>query len=298
MSREARSGLFAVAEILIFAAALLSALAAHAQEVQLERCDKLLLIPVTIGEGEHCASLRFLVDTAATTILNVKSFEHLQSADAKHQSLDVTITSWNGTLGTSARQVALPENTLIGSYRLDGLKLPAVDLSPIGKACGKRVDGIAGADLLERMGATINLEKQIAHLATVDDRAEQNLATEMQRDMHPCLDAFNAHDESKLAECFDPKIVMYANGEDLRGREQVIAHLHDRYFRSPESRFASHDRNFHRIGEALWYEYDFTITNPQQIVTGRGMAMCHRSEGHWRIASMHSTVLDVHKLTD
>jgi len=78
--------------------------------------------------------MRFLVDTAATTVLNVKTF-------ASGRSKRIHISSWSGVAATSAREVFLPE-LLIGSYRLANLRLPAIDLTPIGKACGGQIDGI------------------------------------------------------------------------------------------------------------------------------------------------------------
>jgi hypothetical protein len=64
-----------------------------------------------------------------------------------------------------AREVFLPE-LVVGSHHLSNVKLPAIDLSPIGKACGSPIDGIPGVDLLDRMGVTIDLKRQVASLAT------------------------------------------------------------------------------------------------------------------------------------
>ncbi|MGC1418273.1 MAG: hypothetical protein WA817_23500, partial [Candidatus Acidiferrum sp.] len=61
----------------------------RAQEIPLERCDVLPVIEVQVA-GLH---KWFLVDTGATSILNLESF-------AKGQSRDVSVTSWSGTLAT------------------------------------------------------------------------------------------------------------------------------------------------------------------------------------------------------
>jgi len=47
-------------------------------------------------------------------------------------------------------------------HKLRDLKLPAVDLSPIGNTCGGQVDGILGVDLLDQMGMTIDLKHRVA----------------------------------------------------------------------------------------------------------------------------------------
>ncbi len=122
----------------------------QAQEVPLERCDRLHVIPVQVGDR----AFRFLVDTGATSMLDLHSFNN-------GRSQDVEVTSWTGTLATSAREVTLSD-VAIGEAHLRELKLPAIDLSAIGNACGKRIDGILGADLLERLGATLDLNREMA----------------------------------------------------------------------------------------------------------------------------------------
>ena len=109
-------------------------------EIPIERCDRLPVITVKVS-GEN---RRFLLDTAATTILNLKSF-------TSGESKQVHIYSWSGGAATSAREVFLPQVEL-GTHKLRDLKLPAIDLSPIGKACGGQIDGILGVDLLDQLG--------------------------------------------------------------------------------------------------------------------------------------------------
>src|SRR5260370_33625196 len=82
--------------------------AARAQEIPLERCDKLPVIEVAVG-GQ---SKLFLVDTAATSFLNLQSF-------AEGKTHDVQVTSWAGTTGTSAQQVSLTAIE-VGSTKLAG----------------------------------------------------------------------------------------------------------------------------------------------------------------------------------
>jgi ketosteroid isomerase-like protein len=253
----------------------------HAQEVPLERCDRLHVITVSVASRQF----RFLVDTGATSMLDLHSFSN-------GRSKDVEVTSWTGTLATSAREVTLAE-VIIGDTHIANLKLPAIDLSAIGNACGKRIDGILGADLLERLGATLDLKREIARFATADDRNRQKLIEEMHHDMTKCVSAFNDSNERDFQDCIDPKIVLFSADHELYGREQTLAYFRERYFhQNPPTHFEIHQTNYHAIGDAVWYEYDFTMTSARGSISGRGMAMCRKSGGKWRMASMHHSVVE------
>jgi hypothetical protein len=255
---------------------------ASAQEIPLKHCDKLPVIDVTVGER----SLLFLVDTAATSILNLKSF-------TEGKTRDIEVSSWAGTLATSAREVTLKE-VMIGSTKLTGLRLPAVDLSAIGKACGRKIDGILGVDLLAKLGATIDLKKQTVHVTTLSEERASQLAAEMYSEMHHCLEAFNESDERAFGDCLDPKIVLFSMDSELYGREQVLGYFRERYFHQrPAARLEIHESAFHPIGEAVWYEYEFTIESARGLLRGRGMAMCKKSQGQWRMASMHHSMMEM-----
>jgi hypothetical protein len=255
---------------------------ARAQELPLERCDALPVIEVAVA-GLH---KWFLVDTAATSILNLESF-------AAGQARDIRVTSWSGTLATSAKEVTLPDLT-VGRTKVVGLKLPAIDLSAIGKACGRKIDGILGVDLLGKLGASINLKEQTIHLATPDEVHGAELVTAMQHEMHRCVGAFNDSDEQKFGDCLDPKIVLFSIDTELYGREQVVGYFRERYFhQEPAARLNIRESAFHPIGEAVWYEYEFTIDSARGKLRGRGMAMCKKSEGHWRMASMHHSIAEL-----
>ena len=255
---------------------------AAAQEIPLTLCDKLPVIDVGVG----AQSRLFLVDTAATSILNLQSF-------AGGKTRDVEVTSWTGTLATSAREVTLKE-VVIGNTKLMGVKLPAVDLSAVGKACGRKIDGILGVDLLSKVGATIDIKRQMVHVATASEYRGDALAAEMQHEMHRCLEAFNESDEKTFAECLDPKIVLFSADAELYGREQAVGYFRERYFhQKPAARLEIRESGFHAIGEAVWYEYEFTINSVRGVLRGRGMAMCKKSEGRWQMASMHHSVLEM-----
>jgi hypothetical protein len=266
----------------ILSAAGMVARVAPAQELPMERCDTLPVIDVQIAGLEKW----FLVDTAATSILNLESF-------ATGQARDIRVTSWSGTLATSAKEVTLPDLT-VGRTKVLELKLPAIDLSAIGKACGRKIDGILGVDLLGKLGASINLKEQTIHVATPDEVHGAELVTAMQHEMHRCVDAFNDSDEQKFGDCLDAKIVLFSIDTELYGREQVVGYFRERYFHQvPPARLDIRESAFHPIGEAVWYEYEFTIDSARGKLHGRGMAMCKKSEGHWRMASMHHSIAEL-----
>ena len=122
------------------------------EEIPLHKCDVLPVVVAKIGSTD----VRLLLDTGATSILNLKSFD-------SGSLTKVTVSSWSGTAATSAREVLIPELSL-GSHHLNNLKLPAIDLSPIGKACGGRIDGILGVDLMDKLGIKIDLKRKVAVL--------------------------------------------------------------------------------------------------------------------------------------
>jgi ketosteroid isomerase-like protein len=276
------SRLFRVALVAMIFAATAFPRAARAQELPLERCDVLPMIEVEVA-GLH---KWFLVDTAATSILNLESF-------ATGQAKDIRVTSWSGTLATSAKEVTLPDLS-VGRTKLLDVKLPAIDLSAIGKACGRKIDGILGVDLLGKLGASINLKDQTIHVATSDEAHGAELVAAMQHEMHRCVDAFNDSDEEKFGDCLDPKIVLFSIDTELYGREQVVGYFHKKYFhQQPAARLEILERAFHPIGEAVWYEYEFTIESARGKLHGRGMAMCKKSDGQWRMATMHHSIANL-----
>ena len=249
-------------------------------DIPIERCDVLPVVKLRI-DG---ADMRFLLDTAATTMLNLKSF-------SSGRSKQIQVTSWSGTAATSAREVSLPELTL-GSHRLRDLKLPAIDLSPIAKACGSPIDGILGVDLLDRMGVTIDLKHQVASLGeqTLDAKA---VYAEMEMNMHSCNLAFDSGNSKELEECFDPEIVFYTPQGEFRGRKEVMDYLQQRYLKfAPDLHYKMCVRDMKTFGQALWYSYDYTIDSPVGRVAGHGMSICPRDKDRWRILNLHNSFLE------
>jgi len=252
-------------------------------EIPIERCDRLPVVTMKVA-GE---SRRFLLDTAATTILNLKSF-------TQGESKQVHIYSWSGSAATSAREVFLPEVEL-GAHKLRNLKLPAIDLSPIGKACGGQIDGILGVDLLDQMGMTIDLKRRIAVPASAGAPADSTDAfAEMERDMSSCDVAFNQGDVKAMEECFDPEIILYTSQGEFRGRPEVMRYLSQRYFKfAPKLHYDMRPHDVRSFGDALWYSYDYWIDTPDEHLKGHGMSMCRKDAGgRWRILNMHNSLKD------
>ena len=249
-------------------------------EIPIEKCDVLPVVRVRV-DG---ADMRFLLDTGATTILNLTSF-------TTGRSKYIEVTSWSGTAATSAREVRLPELQL-GKHSLHDLRLPAIDLSPIGKACGARIDGILGVDLLAKMGVTIDLSKQVARMGP-EANDPLSMYDDMESQMHQCSDAFEKGNAKVLEECFDPEIVLYTPDGEYRGRKQAVAYLQERYMKyAPDLCYKMELKDVKSFGDALWYSYDYEIDAPNQRVIGHGMSMCRRVQGRWFLLNLHNSLRD------
>jgi hypothetical protein len=249
-------------------------------EIPIERCDVLPVVKVSVDGAE----MRFLLDTAATTVLNLKTF-------SSGRSKEIRISSWTGTADTSAREVSLPE-LVFGQHKLHDLKLPAIDLSPIGNACGGKIDGILGVDLLDQMGVTIDLKRRIASLAASPPDAI-TAYNQMESSMHLCMLAFNKGDAETLEQCFDPEIVLYAPHGEFQGRPQVMKYLTERYLQyAPKLSYVMKLHDVKLYGDALWYSYDYTLDSPKEHLTGHGMSMCRKDGDHWRILNLHNSLRD------
>ena len=233
-------------------------------EIPIERCDRLPVVRVKAGGQEK----RFLLDTGATTILNLKAF-------SIGTSKKISIDSWRGAAATSAREVTLADFTL-GNHTLHDLKLPAIDLSPIGKACGGEIDGILGVDLMDRMGVTIDLQHKVAVLKLPPSDTAGQFA-EMEEAMHHCDVAFNEGRAVELEDCFDPEIVLYTHDGEYSGHFEMTPH------------------DVRSFGDALWYSYDYHLDKADHHRVGHGVAMCHRVEGKWLILNMHNALLEPSK---
>jgi len=254
----------------------------RADEIPIRRCDRLPVVTVHVGKNERS----FLVDTAASSLLNSKSFSNT-TGEAK----DVRIASWTGTTATGAREVTVEELTL-GGRTLHKLKLAAVDLSPIAKACGGAIDGILGVDLLEKLGMTIDLQKRVARMgAPQADPAEASTISEMETAMHGCSEAFNAADKKRLAACFDRDLVLNTPWGEYRGREKVAEYLDQRFFTlNPRVRLSMKIHDQRAVGDVVWTAYDYSMDSRDIHLAGRGMMLCRKEQDRWYILSIHDTL--------
>jgi hypothetical protein len=175
---------------------------------------------------------------------------------------------------------------------LKELRLPAIDLSPIGKACGAKIDGILGADLLDRMGMTIDLKRRVAAFETDAGDAKMRYM-QMESGMHQCSDAFETGNVAVLEQCFDPEIVMYSPDGEYRGRKQVMEYLQSRWMKNaPNLVYKMQVKDMKSFGDALWYSYDYTIDTPKEHIAGHGMSMCRRVNGKWNILNLHNSMVE------
>lgn len=249
---------------------------ALAEDVPLETCDRLPVLHVKVSGMDFL----FLVDTAATSMLNLNSFSHGEASS-------ISVTSWSGTRQTRAQEVTLADFT-VGEHHIKVLTLAAIDLSSIGRACGRRIDGILGIDLLSRLKATVDLENKTAHLSAEDTASQAARIAELHQQLMGCQAAFNRADEASFAECLAPSVVIFTASGDYYGREASMAYYRRRYFQhDPPAHLSITPRAHHAIGDAVWVDYDLHITLGQQTILARGTALCEKSGGRWRIVHMN-----------
>lgn len=251
-------------------------LAVTAQDVPLESCKLLPMVKVKVGKRQF----QFLLDTgAAATLLNQKSFSSTQATE-------IMMESWNGTAAASAREVVLPTFT-IGEQSLLNLKLLAVDLTPLERSCERRVDGVLGADLIARLGLTIDLKN---HVATLDPNAKPAEARFSQFDQHQatCVEAFNHSDEKTFEQCLDPDIVLLTTKGDYYGRKAVMKHFKDDYFgQNPPVLVSLTPRGHHALGPVIWIEYDMSVNAGGGVMKMRGTAVYQKSGERWLMSNMN-----------
>lgn len=91
---------------------------------------------------------------------------------------------------------------------------------------------------------------------------------------------------------------MFTTKEEMYGREKVANYFCERYFhQSLPAHLQIRESAFHAIGDAVWYEYEFIIDSARGRLRGRGMAMCKKTDGHWRMASMHHSEVQFEPVT-
>jgi ketosteroid isomerase-like protein len=249
-------------------------------EIPIQHCDRLPVVILQVDKEDK----RFLVDTAATSFLNVKSF-------AGRHSKEVRIQSWNETTALNASDIAIDELSL-GTHVIRNVRLPAIDLSAISKACGGRLDGILGVDLLEQLAVTIDLERSVARLGVEPENSpELSLIADMEKAIESCSAAFNNADAEKLASCFDPEFALSSPRGELHGRDQAMNYFRQYFGMSPHAHLSITLSDQRTAGELVWGLYDYTMETPSKHTSGRGMMLCRKSENRWYILSMHESPL-------
>ncbi|HKE33355.1 MAG TPA: nuclear transport factor 2 family protein [Candidatus Angelobacter sp.] len=260
---------------LVLLALILPGIAACSEEIQLENCDRLLTVEVRVSGMKFL----FLVDTAATTMLNLKAFPH-------GDDRQISVTSWSGTVETRAQEVTVAD-LAIGQHHFKNFRFPAVDLSGIGRACGRQISGILGIDLLQKLGAEVDLKSRQARLVLEPENLQARVE-ELHRQLTACEQHFNQADESAFAECLDPQVVIFTIAGDYYGREAAMQYYRTQYFQQhPPAQVSITPRAHHPLGDAIWVEYDLKVERGQQVILARGTALCQKTNGRWRIAHMN-----------
>lgn len=252
---------------------------AASTEIPIQHCDRLPVVILRVDKEDK----RFLVDTAATSFLNAKSFTGTNMRE-------VQVQSWNATTNLNAREISIGELAL-GSHSIRNVKLPAIDLSAISKSCGGELDGILGVDLLEQLGVTIDLERGVARLgaAAAPGGSEPAPIADMERAIETCSAAFNSADVGKLAACFDPDFVLRSPGGELHGRDQAANYFRQYFGMSPRAHLSMTLSDQRAVGEMVWGLYDYTIDTPSSHMSGWGMMVCRKTGNRWYILNMHES---------
>jgi hypothetical protein len=257
---------------------------ARAQEVPLDNCRQLPIVKATVNKKPF----QFLLDTGASlTLLNQKSFSSLETRE-------ITMESWIGTVGAPAHEVTFREFS-IGDHSLFNLKLFAVDLNTVERSCQKRVDGVLGADLISKLGLTIDLKNYVA-IVDPDRQSLQARFAQLAEQEAACEKAFNRSDEKTLEQCLDPDFVLLTSNGDFHGRTEVMRHLKERYFgQSPPVQVSMVPRGRHAIGSVVWIEYDMSVTVGDQVMKTRSTALYQKSGERWLMSNMNYSVGEQNK---
>jgi len=253
---------------------------AQAQEVPLDNCRELPIVKATVNNKQF----HFLLDTGASlTLLNQKTFSSIETRE-------ITMESWNGTTGAPAHEVILRDFT-IGDHSLYNLKMVAVDLTTVERSCQKRVDGVLGADLISRLGLTIDLKN---HVASVDPTAtpEQRFH-QLDRHVSDCEGAFNRSDDKAFEQCLDPEVVLLTSKGDFHGRHEVMKHFKTYFGQDPPVLVSLVPRGRHAIGSVVWIEYDMLVTIGDRVMKHRCTALYQRACERWLMSNMNYSLEDM-----
>ena len=244
-------------------------------EIPMQRCDRLPVVVLQVDKEDK----RFLVDTAATSFLNAKSFSSTNTRP-------VRIQSWNETTALRASSISIGELSL-GSHVIRNVTLPAIDLSAISRACRGQLDGILGVDLLEQLGMTIDLKRRVARLGASAESSNAAENADLEKAIESCSTAFNSANATRLASCFDPEFVLSSPGGELHGRDQAMNYFQQYFSASPGAHLSMSVSEERTAGGLVWSFYGYTIEGASQHKSGRGMMLCRKADNQWYILSMH-----------
>lgn len=251
----------------------------QAQEIPLEACQQLPMVKAKVGKREF----QFLVDTgAAATLLNQKTFSSLESQD-------IMLDSWNGRSAAPAHQVVLQDFS-IGEHSLFNLKLLSLDLTNLERSCQRRVDGVLGADLIVKLGLTIDLKNRVVIL-DADTRNPTARVNQLNHQQAACEQAFNRSDEKAFEQCLDPDVVLLTSKGNFHGRDAVMKHFRESYFgQNPPVLVSITPRGERVIGNVIWTEYDMVVTVGPQVMKAHGTALYHKTGERWLMSNMNYAV--------
>jgi len=242
-----------------------------AEEIVIVTCDVLPVVEVRVSG----MSFQFLVDTAATSMLNINSF-------AAGETKKIAITSWSGTVDAQAKQVTLNDLS-VGDHHFHNLVLPSVDLSGIGRACGRQIDGVLGIDLLRKVGAVLDLTDHTPRLRIFGE-ATESVEKKLDERMASCEGAFNRQDEAAVSDCLDPEIVVFSETADFHGRQRLMEFFRERYSsRHSHAQLSVKPVLYHVFGGAIWMEYKLQANIGEMTAVARGCALWSNAGGKWRI---------------
>jgi ketosteroid isomerase-like protein len=250
--------------------------AAFAQEpsyttVPLKSCDRLLLAPVEVDGRRY----DFLVDTGATTILNAQTF--------RGNARDVVINSYRGESAMKGANVRVREFRL-GTAKANDLNFKAIDLSAIGEACGGRVDGLLGVDMLGKLDATIDVKKKLAKVGLAHDAEYNALVARMTE----CNNLFNQGDTEHFRAQFATDIVWVGPNFEARGRDAVIQHIqNDFVLKGAKMISYTKPEDFHLDGDTYWVNYLCDVVLPNRTLHYRATMVSRLHGDQWQLQTAH-----------
>jgi ketosteroid isomerase-like protein len=250
-------------------------------DVKLETCDRLYLVPVLVEGKEY----KFLLDTGATSILNIGSFAPIPAVAGR----DLDVTSWSGRKAVAGRVLAI-KSLGFGGRELRDLRLSAIDLSPMKSACGKTIDGLLGADLLERLGALIDMSARVARLRP----RPSELFAEVKRDFLQALDFFNRGDAAQFVKDMDKDVVWFTPFHELRGRDEVARYFHENFMikHAKVTVLRLEPADLHVSGDSYWLNYEYQMETAERTYRTRGTIFARRKDGKWLATTVHNSIAD------